>query len=957
MEKKYNPNKIEEKLYHFWCKNGYFTPNHRSCRESFSIIMPPPNITGSLHMGHAFQNTIMDILIRYHRMQGKNTLWQMGTDHAGIATQIIVLKKMRSKNNYDVSTIKKDFFIKKCWEWKNQIQNNIIYQIKRLGSSVDWTRTRFTLDEISSKGVKKAFIKLYDDGFIYRKKKLSHWDIKLQTVVSDLEVEYHTKIGKMWHIKYFFLKNDNTFNKKKYLIVSTTRPETLLGDVAVAIHPDDDRYKSFIGCRVYVPLVNRCIPVIQDEFVDMKKGTGCVKITPAHDFNDYKSAIKHKLPLINIFDLNGNVVSICSIYDIDGNILKTNNINIPNELRGLHFLKARKRIVSLLKQFDYLNHISKETITVSYGDRSGEIIEPMLTDQWYLRTSKISENAIQAIIKKRIIFLPQQYKNMYLSWMNNIEDWCISRQLWWGHKIPAWYDDLGNIYVGYNEEEIRKKYSISKNIFIFQDSDVLDTWFSSSLWTFLSLDWPQKKNLLNSFHPTTILVSGFDIIFFWIARMIMMTMHFIKDENGNPQIPFKKIYITGLIKDESGQKMSKSKGNVLDPLDLIDGTSLSCLLHKRKLLNLKDNLQNEINERTKKMFPKGIQAFGADALRFTCASLSSMQRSINWDMNRLQGYRNFCSKIWNAGNFILINTQNIDMKFIIHNKKDFFFNIWIYQELNCTIKKYRRALNDYRFDLASKILYDFFWNKFCDWYLEIAKIIMNTQLVHEIQNTKYTLLYIFEIFLRLAHPIIPFITEHIWKKIKNFLNIKDQTIMLQEFPEFNNSLVSYNVLKIMVFLQKMISFLRKIRILLNIKYNILLSVLIFTTDMEYKNFILSYIKLIKKIGYIKEIIFSNTHDIFPKNSIMEIIDNNKVFVIINFKFDIFLKIKDIKKKINNFDKKIYSINQILSNIDFLKKADKSIINKKRNYLKTLLVEKENCFQQILFFKNFNKNHQ
>ncbi|CAL4321826.1 valine--tRNA ligase [Buchnera aphidicola] len=951
MEKIYNPKNIEEKIYKNWEKKGFFKPTHDKNSNTFCIIMPPPNITGNLHMGHAFQQTIMDILIRYHRMQGDNTLWQMGLDHAGIATQTLILKKIQSENNQNIHDISKKQFLEKCWEWKNLLSCNIHSQIKRLGNSVDWDRTRFTLDRLSCQGVKKVFINLYENNLIYRKKKLSNWDIKLQTVISDLEVEHRVVTGKMWYIKYHILDVNKQHSKDNYLVVATTRPETLLGDTAIAVNPNDVRYKYLLGKFVIVPIINRCIPIISDAFVDMKKGTGCVKITPAHDFNDYHVALKNKLPIINIFTNSGKICNHLEIYDVLGNIIDIYEKTVPKYLKGLEKLQARKEIINILKEQKLIDCIKKEKITILYGDRSNSQIELLLTDQWYLRTSLLSQQAIKTILDDKIQFYPKQYKNMYLSWMRNIQDWCISRQLWWGHKIPAWYDNKGNIYVGENEKNIRKKYSLQKEIMLIQEKDVLDTWFSASLWTFLSLDWPHENNLLNMFHPTTVVVSGFDIIFFWIARMIMMTMYVIKDHCGYSQIPFKNIYITGLIKDELGYKMSKSKGNVVDPIDIIDGISLSALLKKRKSDHVYEKLHISIDDITKKKFPNGIQSFGADVLRFSFASLSSINRSLHWDLKQLQGYKKFCNKIWNACRFIMLNTKIEDIRKIENKKCDFFFNIWILAELNETIKIFRNALDTYRFDIATHSIYDFFWNKFCNWYLEIVKIIFTKYNDNIVLHTKYILIYVFENILRLLHPIIPFITEHLWKNIKNFLNIDDQTIMLRTFPKVKYNYLNNDSIKIMNLIQDIVIFIRTTRIQLNIHYTDLVSISIENLCLEYKNIFLFYENILKKIVFLKSIFILNKKHVIKNAIFSKNIHNIKVSIILDDFVNKKVKIFQLNKKILDLDKKIYKLKTLLENNNFLSQDNKKIINIKKEELKLLLLKRNSMVNKKNIYFN------
>ncbi|CAL4321718.1 Valine--tRNA ligase [Buchnera aphidicola (Pterocallis alni)] len=951
MKKKYNPTQIEYSLYLHWKKKGYFKPHFNTKKKNFCIIMPPPNITGYLHMGHAFQQTIMDILIRYHRMQGDNTLWQMGLDHAGIATQIIVSKKINIEEKKNLHDIGRKNFIKKCWDWKDLVHNNINYQIQRLGSSVDWNRERFTLDDKSSKAIRKVFINLYHDNLIYRKKKLSNWDIELQTVVSDLEIENKSIFGKMWYIRYPIYNNCIKSITRKYLTVATTRPETLLGDVAIAVHPLDMRYKNIIGKFVIVPFINRCIPIVSDNCIDMYKGTGCVKITPAHDMNDYQVALRNSLPIINIFDKKGYVLNTFEIYDISMNISNIYNTNIPKDVKKLYFLDARMHIINFLDKIGMLSCIINDYVSILYGERSGSKIETLLTDQWYMKTDLLSKNAIKIVTDKKITFFPKQYKNMYLSWMNNIQDWCISRQLWWGHRIPAWYDDIGNIYVGNSELEIRKKYFISDEKKLIQDPDVLDTWFSSSLWTFVSLDWPKKNNLLKFFHPTSVLISGFDIIFFWVARMIMMTLYCLKD-NHTIQVPFKKVYITGLILDEFGKKMSKSKGNVLDPIDMIDGISLSDLLKKRTVLHMKDNMVKKINNNTKKQFPHGITSFGADSLRFTFASLSSINRNINWDMNRLKGYRNFCTKIWNAGRFICMHINDNEINIHNYQKYFLFFDLWLLIKFNNMIRKYRSALDCYRFDVAAHKLYNFFWHTFCDWYLEIVKIFLQFGSEQEKMSVKYTMFHVFETILKIAHPIIPFITEYIWKKLKNFLSIKGKTIMLQSFPNYNDMIIDNNIVNIMSFIKKVILFIRNVRTIFNISSKYLLCLFVHDVSLEYKNIVLYYQLIIKKIAYLENIMFVDFNYILPINSVTDIIHNIKCSIVLNIIINPKCELIKVLNKIYAINLKINILNNTFLNKKFLNRAPKNLIIQKKNNLSVLILTQEKLLKQKNILQNY-----
>ncbi|CAL4326425.1 valine--tRNA ligase [Buchnera aphidicola] len=953
MEKIYNPKNIEESLYDFWEKNGYFKPNNQK-KPAFCIMMPPPNITGSLHMGHAFQQTIMDILVRYHRMQGKNTLWQVGTDHAGIATQLLVerqifLEEKKTKKDYS-----RDDFIKKIWIWKKKYNSIVTKQMRRLGVSVDWDREKFTLDDDISVAVREAFILLYKKKLIYKKKRLVHWDSKLETVISDLEVEHRVVKGKKWFIRYPIVQNNIVSNSKiKYLIVSTTRPETLLGDTAIAINPKDNKYKKFIGQFVKCPLINRIIPIISDKYADIEKGTGCVKITPAHDFNDYKVGFNHKLPMINIFSFDGKIRCISEVYSYDGHKSNVYNTDIPLQFQSLDILSGRRKIVEEIEKIGFLEKIEECEIITPYSERSGAIIEPMLTNQWYLKISELSKTALDAVKNEKITFIPKQYKSMYLSWMNNIEDWCISRQLWWGHRIPVWYDNKKNTYVGRNEKEIRQKYSISKDILLIQDDDVLDTWFSSGLWTFSTLGWPEKTSFLKIFHSTDILVSGFDIIFFWIARMIMLTMYFIKDEHGKPEVPFKNVYITGLIRDEEGKKMSKSKGNVLDPLDMIDGISLTELIKKRTSNLLQPNVFNSIVQRTIHQFPQGIESTGTDALRFTFSALASNTRDIQWDMNRLKGYRNFCNKIWNASRFVLMNTKNhFFVKFNITDRM-LIVNKWILIELNNTIKLYRASLDTYRFDVASNILYDFIWNIFCDWYLEFVKIIFKNNTSEEVYFTKNVLIYVLESILRLAHPIIPFITETIWQRVKIVKNIQAETIMLQKFPKYNYLLSDKKILLHVYWIKKIIIFLRNIRINMNINATKLIPLFLYKITSEQERIIKENAILLKKISFLNEITIlfeAYNQDLCIK----EIIDGAEIILPILNLVDKTIELNRLKKEFNKIQMNLIKIKNKLSNKNFISNAPEKIVMQEKIKLLKLNKIYQKISRQIKIFTNLSE---
>ena len=708
MEKTFAPQEIETKWYKTWENRGYFAPNMSGsgdAGEPYSIIIPPPNVTGSLHIGHALQHGIMDALTRYNRMKGKNALWQVGTDHAGIATQMVVERKLAAEGQPGREEMGREKFIEKIWEWKEESGGNITQQMRRLGNSVDWETERFTMDDGFYKGVQEAFIRLHADGLIYRGKRLVNWDPKLHTAISDLEVENREVKGKMWHLRYPLANGAKTLDGKDYIVVATTRPETMLGDTGVAVNPEDSRYENLVGQFVELPLLGRLIPIVADDYANMEKGTGCVKITPAHDFNDYEVGQRQKLPMINILTTNADIRQTAECVNSDGSDNNDLDATLPEKYRGMERFAARREIVADFEALGLLESIEENDMTVPYGDRGGVVIEPLLTNQWYVDAKKLAGPAIEAVEDGRIKFVPQQYENMYFSWMRNIQDWCISRQLWWGHQIPAWYDEAGKAYVGKDEADVREKYNLG-DIALVQDEDVLDTWFSSALWTFGTQGWPEQTERLKMFHPTDVLVTGFDIIFFWVARMVMMSMHLIKDENGEPEIPFKTVYVTGLIRDEQGQKMSKSKGNVLDPLDMIDGIDIESLLAKRTGNMMQPQQAAKIASRTRKQFPDGIEPHGSDALRFTLCALASTGRDINWDMKRLEGYRNFCNKIWNASRYVLMNAtgENGAENCGQDNSEDYRLSLadrWIISRLQQAETEVTDAINSYRFDLAA----------------------------------------------------------------------------------------------------------------------------------------------------------------------------------------------------------------------------------------------------------------
>ncbi|MCO4798632.1 MAG: valine--tRNA ligase [Colwelliaceae bacterium] len=811
MEKTFNPADIEQSLYQSWEEQGYFSPTGEG--DGYCIAIPPPNVTGSLHMGHAFQQTIMDTLIRYQRMQGKKTLWQSGCDHAGIATQMVVERKIAAEEEKTRHDYGREAFIDKVWQWKEESGGTIGQQMRRLGNSIDWSRERFTMDDGMSEAVQEVFVRLFEDDLIYRGKRLVNWDPKFHTAISDLEVENKDKKGHMWHLRYPLADGAKTAEGNDYLIVATTRPETMLGDTGIAVNPEDPRYKDLIGKQVLLPLVNRLIPIVGDDHADMEKGTGCVKITPAHDFNDNEVGKRHNLPLINILDKNAAILTAAEIYQNNGEPSDAYSSELPSEFAGLDRFDARKAIVAKFDELGFLESVKDHDLVAPYGDRSGVIIEPLLTDQWYVRAAPLAEPAVAAVESGDIEFVPKQYENMYNAWMRDIQDWCISRQLWWGHRIPAWYDESGNVYVGRSEDEVRSKNNLAADIVLNQDNDVLDTWFSSALWTFSTLGWPNNMEDLKKFHSTDVLVTGFDIIFFWVARMIMMTMHFIKDENGKPQVPFKKVYVTGLIRDENGDKMSKSKGNVVDPLDMIDGIDLDSLLEKRTGNMMQPQLAKKITKLTKKEYPEGIEAHGTDALRFTLTSVASTGRDISWDMKRLDGYRNFCNKLWNASRYVLMNTEEHDCGLTSNDVEFSLADRWIKSQLQETIKTVHEAFDSFRFDLASQALYEFTWNQFCDWYLELTKPVLFKGSDAQQRGTRQTLVETLEALLRLMHPIMPFITETIWQRVVPLTNFAQNgdSIMIQSFPQYDESLVDEKASEDLEWVKQFIIAIRNIR--------------------------------------------------------------------------------------------------------------------------------------------------
>ncbi|GHE93035.1 valine--tRNA ligase [Thalassotalea profundi] len=931
MEKTFNPADIEQSLYQSWEEQGYFSPTGEG--DGYCIAIPPPNVTGSLHMGHAFQQTIMDTLIRYQRMQGKCALWQAGTDHAGIATQMVVERKIAAEEDKTRHDYGRDAFIDKIWQWKEESGGTIGEQMRRLGNSIDWSRERFTMDDGMSEAVQEVFVRLFEDDLIYRGKRLVNWDPKFHTAISDLEVENKDKKGHMWHLRYPLADGAKTAEGLDYLVVATTRPETMLGDSGVAVNPEDPRYKNLIGKQVLLPLVNRLIPIVGDDHADMEKGTGCVKITPAHDFNDNEVGKRHNLPLINILDKNAAILTQAEVYNTTGEPSDAYSTDLPSEFAGLDRFEARKAIVAAFDTLGLLVEVKEHDLVAPYGDRSGVIIEPLLTDQWYVRAAPLAGPAVAAVENGDIEFVPKQYENMYNAWMRDIQDWCISRQLWWGHRIPAWYDDNGTVYVGRTEAEVRAKHSIGNDINLRQDDDVLDTWFSSALWTFSTLGWPNNVEDLKKFHSTDVLVTGFDIIFFWVARMIMMTMHFIKDENGKPQVPFKKVYVTGLIRDENGDKMSKSKGNVVDPLDMIDGISLDDLLEKRTGNMMQPKLAAKIAKLTKKEYPEGIEAHGTDALRFTLTSVASTGRDISWDMKRLDGYRNFCNKLWNASRYVLMNTEDQDCGKTNSNMELSLADRWILGQFQQTVKTVHEAFDTFRFDLASQALYEFTWNQFCDWYLELTKPVLFKGNESQQRGTRHTLVTVLEGLLRLMHPIMPFITETIWQRVvplTNFAKTAD-SIMVQSFPQFDASKVDTQAIADLEWVKQFIIAIRNIRGEMDIAPSKPLPVLLKNVNendqrrLDENNQFLSALAKLESI----EVLAQGNEG---PASATAVVGDLSILIPMAGLIDKNAELARLSKAIEKLEKDVQRIEGKLSNESFVSKAPEAVIKKEQDKL-------------------------
>ena len=922
MEKTYNPHSIEQRWYQTWEKNDNFSP--KGGDESFSIMIPPPNVTGSLHMGHGFNNMVMDTLTRYHRMKGHNTLWQPGTDHAGIATQMVVERQLNAdgKTRHDLG---RDKFIDRIWDWKEESGGNITRQLRRLGSSLDWSRERFTMDDGLSDAVQEVFVKLHEEGLIYRGKRLVNWDPVLHTAVSDLEVISEEENGSLWHMRYPLTDGSG------YLVVATTRPETMLGDSAVAVHPDDERYQAMIGKTITLPLVGREIPIIADDYVDMEFGTGCVKITPAHDFNDYEMGKRHELAMFNILTIDAAI-----------------NDEAPEKYRGLDRYDARKQIVKELEDLGLMDKIEPHKLMVPRGDRSGAVVEPFLTDQWYVKVEELAKPAIEAVENGSIKFVPDNWKNTYYEWMNNIQDWCISRQIWWGHRIPAWFDDEGNVYVGRSEEEVREKHHLG-DIHLRQDDDVLDTWFSSALWPFSTLGWPAKNDsdaeMLKAFYPTSVLVTGFDIIFFWVARMIMMGLKFMGD------VPFKEIYIHGLVRDSHGQKMSKSKGNVLDPIDLIDGIELETLVNKRTSGMMQPHLAEKIEKQTRKDFPEGIPAFGTDALRFTFASLASTGRDINFDLGRIEGYRNFCNKIWNAARYVLMHTEEQDCGQLDYKNGGGEIELtaadrWILSRLQETTKTAEDAISSYRLDHMANAIYEFTWNEYCDWYLELSKTVLFDDNASDAvkRGTRHTLVHVLEGVLRLAHPVMPYITEEIWQRIAPLAGINAETIMLQKYPEYDKDKFDAASVKEVEWIKDFIIGCRQIRSGMDIKPGKPLAVLLQNGTETDHSLFNKHKAYLMKLAKLESITWLDNNDEAPESA-TSLVGEMKLLIPMAGLIDKDAELKRLDKEIEKLTSQSKQLQGKLSNPGFTDKAPKAVVQKERDKLAEIETALESLQQQ------------
>ena len=904
MDKTYKPQELEDRWYKTWEDRGYFKPQGKG--DTYCIAIPPPNVTGRLHMGHGFQHAIMDALIRYHRMLGKQTLWQVGTDHAGIATQMVVERQLNTKGT-SRQELGREAFVEKVWDWKEESGSIITQQLRRMGSSLDWSRERFTMDQELSEVVQKVFVDLFDEGLIYRGNRLVNWDPQLRTAISDLEVISEEEDGSLWHFRYPLANDEKTLEGEDSIVIATTRPETMLGDTAVAVHPNDERYLHLIGKSVQLPLCDREIPIIADEYVDPEFGTGCVKITPAHDFNDYEVGKRHNLEIINIFTDDALV-----------------NENAPETYRGMDRFEARASIVDQLEALGLLERIEAHKLKIPRGDRSGVVIEPYLTHQWYLAIESLAAPAIKAVEDGDIEFVPKNWENTYFSWMRDIQDWCISRQLWWGHRIPAWHDEHGNIYAAADEASVRKKYDLDDTVTLSQDEDVLDTWFSSALWTFSTLGWPNKRDYFDRFHPTNVLVTGFDIIFFWVARMIMMTLKFTE------QVPFKKVYITGLVRDEHGQKMSKSKGNILDPIDLIDGISLEALTSKRTADLMQPQLKQKIERHTRESFPNGIAGFGTDALRFTFYSLASTGRDIKFDLGRTEGFRNFCNKIWNAARYVLMNSEEKQLANSLDSKNLSISDRWIISRFERAIKQVDLAMESYRFDLASQQLYEFIWNEYCDWYVELSKPTLwdEEKNPENAQATRFVLIFILEKTLRLLHPFMPFITEEVWQKIAPLISINGQSIMMESYPTYDRENIDEEAEEHIEWLKGVILSIRNIRGEMDISPAKSINILLRNGSLTDKERMEIHKPYLQKLAKLKDISWLEDGHEAPASATQRF-DELEILVPLEGLIDVDAERSRLMKEINKLLSGLKAVETKLNNKKFVNNAPSSIVIKER----------------------------
>jgi valyl-tRNA synthetase len=905
MDKAYSPADIETRIYARWESRGYFAPSGKG--PAFSIVIPPPNVTAMLHMGHAFQDTIMDALIRFHRMRGFDTLWQPGTDHAGIATQMVVERQLNAAGQSRVE-LGREAFVKRVWQWKETSGGMIAKQMRRLGASVDWQRDVFTLDPAMSLKVTEVFVRLYEDGLIYRGKRLVNWDPVLKTALSDLEVVADEETGTLWHLRYPLSEGQG------FLVVATTRPETMLGDAAVAVHPDDERYRHLIGRKVRLPLAERELPIIADAYVDPAFGSGCVKITPAHDFNDYELGQRHNLPLINIMTLDAAL-----------------NDSVPPPYRGLDRFVAREKIVADLDAMGLIERIEPHKLTVPRGDRSNAILEPLLTDQWFIDIKPLAAPAIRAVEEGRVRFVPETWTGVYYEWMHKIRDWCISRQLWWGHRIPAWYDGDGRYYVARSEAEVRRAHGIAAEVPLRQDDDVLDTWFSSALWPFSSLGWPEKTPTLQTYYPTSVLVTGFDIIFFWVARMIMMGLKFMED------VPFHRVYIHGLILDQDGQKMSKSKGNVIDPLDIVDGISLQALLEKRTSGLMQPQMKAAIEKATRKQFPEGIAAYGTDALRLCFARLATQSRDLRFDMAKVEEYRNFCNKLWNAARYVLMNVENHDLAAA---GADFSLaDRWIQSRLAAMLERIDLGFADYRLDAVTTALYEFTWHEFCDWYLELSKAVLQSDSASAAakRGTRFTLIHTLEVLLRALHPLAPFISEEIWQRVRVSAGVSGETIMRAEFPRAASVPTDPQAEPEMRWVMDFIVGVRQIRGEMDIPWTRKLEVLLQNADardLEYLERNLHYLMRLAGVEPPRTLEAAETAPI----SAVALLGNLEILVPMKGLIDPIAELDRLAKQLRKAEIDLSKVEAKLGNSQFAKNAPPDVVAKDRQRLEELRTE-------------------